>query len=324
MKKNEEELERQVYSKRTTYILYACIALLLIANIITVIFYIQEKKYGLQGTMNLTKFLSPMRLFVADKDVVVNFNPLRTYLNDTYEVDPDISVYFEFLNTGANISISKDAEFFPASLLKVPVAMAAIKKIEKGTWKWENELVLMAGDKDDHFGDLYKQPIGTRFTIEYLIKKILEDSDNTAYYMVLRNLEKDEVQAVWNHLGLQDFFSKDGKISAKRYAVVIRSLYHAAFLSKEDSSKVLEWLTKTPFTEYLEQGLPKGVEFSHKIGVSTDESVYMDAGIVYLPNRPYLLIVMTHGKNKKEAEKVMKDISLKTYEYIIGYDEKHD
>jgi len=44
------------------------------------------------------------------------------------------SVYFEYLPTGANISINKDAEFFPASLLKVPVAMAIAKKIDKREW----------------------------------------------------------------------------------------------------------------------------------------------------------------------------------------------
>ncbi|MBI3634023.1 MAG: serine hydrolase, partial [Candidatus Yonathbacteria bacterium] len=122
----------------------------------------------------------------------------------------------------------------------------------------------------------------------------------------------------------QDFFTNDGKISAKRYAVVLRSLYNAAFLSKEDSSKILTLLMKTPFTEYLEQGLPKGTEFAHKIGVIPSEDVYMDAGIVYLPNRPYLLIVMMQGKTEKEVGRIMKDVSERTYEYIAKYDGTHD
>lgn len=273
----------------------------------------------------ISPLINPMRAFIADKDVIVNLQPLRKYLTDKYEADPNISVYFEFLNTGANIAVSKDAEFYPASFLKVPIVMAAVKNIEEGRWNWKTELTLMESDKDNHFGTLYKQTAGAKFTIEYLIEKMIKDSDNTAYYMTLRNLEKDAPkQLVWNHLGLQDFFTSDGKISAKRYAVVLRSLYNAAYLSKEDSSKILTLLTKTPFTEYLEQGLPKGTKFAHKIGVIPDSAVYMDAGIVYLPNRPYLLIVMTKGKKKNEAEQIMKDISKKTYDYIVNYDGYND
>lgn len=267
----------------------------------------------------ISEFLSPMRAVVDDEDVIVNFTPLRNYLNDKYETDPGVSIYFEFLNTGSNISISKDAEFFPASLLKVPVAMSAVKKIENKTWKWANELVILAGDKDEHFGDLYKEPTGSRHTIESLVKKSLVDSDNTAYSIILRNLEQEEVEAVYKHLGLDDFFAKGGKISAKRYAVVLRSLYHAAFLTKDASEKVITWLTETPFTEYLEQGLPKGVRFAHKIGVSDAEDVFMDAGIVYAPDRPYILIVMTHNKDEKTAKSIMKDISGKTYNYVVNY-----
>ncbi len=137
--------------------------------------------------------LNPLRKFFKSEDLIVNFQPLREYLHGAYEADAGVSVYFEYLPTGANISISKDAEFFPASLLKLPVAMAATMKIQRGEWKWQNELVLMAGDKDDRFGDLYKDPIGTRYTIEELVRKTLVDSDNTSYYILLRNLETSEL-----------------------------------------------------------------------------------------------------------------------------------
>lgn len=314
---------RQLIIKNQFKILYGILGVLLVVNAGALWVYMKAPKTT--GTDTVSSLINPLRVFVADKDVIVNLQPLRKYLTDMYEADPGVSVYFEFLNTGSNISISKDAEFFPASLLKLPIAMASVKNIEEGKWKWNTELTLMESDKDDHFGTLYKQPTGTRVTIESLVEKMIVDSDNTAYYLTLRNLEKDAPrQSVWNHLGLQDFFTSDGKISAKRYAVVLRSLYNAAYLSKEDSSKILTLLTKTPFTEYLERGLPEGTEFAHKIGVVPSEAVYMDAGIVYLPNRPYILIVMTQGKEKKEAERIMKDISERAYKYIVNYDGSHD
>lgn len=314
---------KQLIAKNQFRILYGILGVLLVTNAGALWAYMRlPRTTALESVSSL---INPMRVFVADKDVIINLQPLRKYLTDKYEADPNVSIYFEFLNTGANISISKDAEFYPASFLKVPIVMAAVKNIEEGRWNWNTELTLMESDKDNHFGTLYKQTAGAKFTIEYLIEKMIKDSDNTAYYITLRNLDKDAPkQSVWNHLGLQDFFTSDGKVSAKRYAVVLRSLYNAAYLSKEDSSKILTSLTETPFTEYLEQGLSKGTEFAHKIGVIPDKDVYMDAGIAYLPNRPYLLIVMTQGKEKKEAERIMKDISKKTYDYIVNYDGKND
>lgn len=314
---------RQIIIRNQFRILYGVLGILLVINIGALWAYMKAPKET--GPETISSLINPMRVFVADKDVIVNLQPLRKYLMDTYESDPGISVYFEFLNTGSNIAISKDAEFYPASFLKVPIAMATVKNIEEGKWMWSDRFELMESDKDNHFGTLYKQPVGTKFTILSTIEKMLEDSDNTAYYMALRNIERYQPrQSVWNHLGLQELFTTDGKISAKRYAVVLRSLYNAAYLSKENSSKILTLLTKTPFTEYLEQGLPKGTKFAHKIGVIPDQSVYMDAGIVYLPNRPYLLIVMAQSKEKKVAEKIMKDISGRTYKYINEYDGRND
>jgi D-alanyl-D-alanine carboxypeptidase len=45
-----------------------------------------------------------------------------------------ISIYYEQLNSGANISVNKDLRLWPASLTKLPVALVVMKKIESGGW----------------------------------------------------------------------------------------------------------------------------------------------------------------------------------------------
>lgn len=267
-------------------------------------------------------FLNPARKLIDKGDLIINFQPLRDYLNDKYESDAQISIYFEFLNTGANISINKDAEFFPASLLKLPVAMAVAKKVEKGQWKWSNELVLMRNDKDELFGTLYKEEIGTPFTIEKLVEKMLVESDNTAYHILLRNIEPEELNDIHSHLGLEQFFSNEGKISAKRYSIIFRSLYNSSYLSEDNSQKILSLLIKTSFGQYLGSGLPDDIKFSHKIGVSDEQSVFMDSGIIYNKNRPYLLTTMIQTDNKDDAQQKMKDISEKVYDHVANYKEE--
>ncbi|RJQ31010.1 hypothetical protein C4572_03000 [Candidatus Parcubacteria bacterium] len=207
-RKNGQEVKTK--RDKAIYFLYLLILFLLLSNFFT---------YFLKSTPSKTtedefKFLNPARKFVRQEDLIVNFQPLRDYLNDKYEADPNVSVYFEYLPTGSNIAISKDAEFYPASLLKVPISMAVGKKIEKGEWKWTNELVLMSTDKDVKFGNLYKKPVGSTFTIEELARNSLADSDNTAHFILLRNLEMTDVNDVYEHIGLKGFMDTDGSISA--------------------------------------------------------------------------------------------------------------
>lgn len=267
-------------------------------------------------------FLDPIRKFHDRKDLIVNIQPLRDELNVIGE-DKNISIYFEYLPTGANIAVNKDAEFFPASLSKVPLAFAVAKKVETGKWKWENELVVMGQDRDDKFGDLYKSPVGTKITIEKLIEKMLVESDNTAYLMLLRNIEPEEFNDVKNHLGWENLFDEGGKISAKKYSILFRALYASSYLQENLSEKLLSMMTHSTFNDYIAAGISPGTIFSHKIGESSEENVILDAGIVYVPNRPYLLTVMIHSPDKEYAKKQMRDISKKVYEYISHYKENN-
>ncbi len=237
------------------------------------------------------------------------------------KADFDVSVYFEYLSTGANIAINKDADFFPASLLKVPVAMAVAKKIEKGEWKWDNKLVLMATDKDEKFGNLYKQPTGSIFTIDELVRRSLSDSDNTANLILLKNLELTEINDAYTHMGLEGFLETDGNISAKKYSEILRTLYNSSYLSDENSEKILSYLAAKTFMEYLGSALPENIIFSHKIGIDAEKKIYLDSGIVYLANRPYILVVMTGSKTDEQAKDIMKDISDKVFNYIKNYNE---
>ena len=296
-------------------------AILLASNIWTLIVYAPSRQGStISDSKNKYPLLDPSRGTYDRADRIINFQPLRDYF-DKYEADSNISIYFEYLSTGANIAIHKDAEFYPASLLKVPVAMTVAKKIEKGEWKWTNELVLLSTDKDDKFGTLYKEPANSTHTIEDIVRRSLSDSDNTAHFILVRNLEMEEMRDVYDHMGLGGFLETEGSLSAKRYSVMVRALYAGSYISDENSQKLLTYLTQSPFDYYIQSGLSQDVPFAHKIGVDADKKVYLDSGIVYAHNRPYILTVMTKDKDEQKAKELMKDVSEKAYHYIKDYQE---
>lgn len=330
-RQNKNSNKNTKESKKTL----SCLILLglaIVFIILTYAVYIPSIKTSPQKFKGQYPFLNPGVALVDKDDLLVNFQPPRDSLTKKYEKRDDylISLYFEYLPTGANISLNKDEKIWPASLIKIPVAMAAMKKVETGKWKLTNELVILDEDKDSEYGKLYQKPTGTTLTVEEFLKESLVNSDNTAHFVLLRNLESEEIEDIYNHLGLDDIIeavkrapkeeSLDNRITAKRYSVFFRSLYNSTYLSPEYSQMFMDILKDAP-AEYLSAGFPSDVIFAHKTGVRIDEKVWADSGIIYLPNRPYLLTVMIQKKNSEgaEAEKVkelFKDISEEIYDYV--------
>lgn len=267
-------------------------------------------------------YLSLGRALIAQKDMVINVRPLRDQIRSEVAKWPagSITVYVEFLNTGSNIIVNPDLYIYPASLIKTPIVMTATKKIERGEWRRTNELVLMQGDRDPGWGTLYNERIGTTFTIERLITEVLVHSDNTAYNILYRNLSGSELDAMVDELGLEQLFDTNGKLSAREYSRILRSLFTASYLNEEYSQWLLALLDTTPYAEYLESGLPEGTVFSHKFGENDDTQVIGDAGIVYLTNRPYLITVMIDrkkaGMSLDQAKTFLRSLSSMTYAYF--------
>jgi beta-lactamase class A len=74
-------------------------------------------------------------------------------------------------------------------------------------------------------------------------------------------------------------------------------------------------LLKKPKESRLRKGLPEGVATADKPGEL--DGVRVDAGIVYVTNRPYIFCVMTTFlKDEGEGEKAIEEMSRVTYEYF--------
>lgn len=306
-------------------IFYVVCGFLLILNILFFGLWLKEKNYSrVQDFRNNYPLVDPSRSYIDQADFIVNLQPLRADLKAlaASSTPNEIGFYFEVLNTGANIAINQDVRFWPASLGKVPVALVAMKKIERGEWKLSNELIMFSEDQDERFGDLYKQPVGTRFTIEELLRQMLVNSDNTAQKILIRNLPSPEFDELLAGLGLEELFDQNYDITAKEYSRIFRALFVSSYLEPQYSQMILHWLSESKFDELLAGPVPKEVPFAHKIGQQDIENVFLDAGIVYAQNRPYMITVMikiNDGSGEETASELMKQISQKVFNYVQNY-----
>lgn len=257
-------------------------------------------------------FLDPEQAIYNNADLIVNIHPLYQELN-AIATGRDVSVYFEFLNTGTNLRIN-DVPFYPGSLMKVPIAMAVMEKIDSGEWKMSDQLILTDADKNPAYGTMYLLPTGTVFTVQQLLNDLLVQSDDTARDIFVRNLGDQNIENVLDYLGLQDVFNTQNEVSAQRYSNFWNALYTASYLSPQSSQELLEIMNQPDGQDLLRQGIPANIAFAHKFGVYND--VYSDSGIVYAPNRPYILTVMVQSSSTAEVQETMQDISRDVYDFV--------
>lgn len=266
--------------------------------------------------------ISKRVLIENPNETLINFVPLRTALREHVNNSRiHLGVYFEYLPSGISIGVKDREEVRLASLSKVPLSMAILKKEEAKKLSLEEKVVLQASDLDDGFGDLWKAGAGSVFTIRELVEKSLKESDNTAYRALFRQLTPEEVNDVYSNLEIQISFIDNNYplVSPKSYSSILRSLYLSSYLSKEDSQYLLEVLTGSNFDETITRPIPKNIKVAHKVGVfdkaDSKEKVFIDCGIVYIPSRPYILCLFVEDE-ESVANYQMATISKMIYDYV--------
>ncbi len=255
-------------------------------------------------------------------DININFVQLRSQLESyTSSLGSDadeVSVYFEYLPTGVSIDINEQNESIAASLMKVPVVMSLYKLADSGKIDLDKKVALKQEWLNDEYGTLYKQGIGYELTIRDAAKLALTDSDNTAILLIFDQLEGklDESQGSINYLDLEIKINSDERVSmgAQSYSSILKCLYFACYNNMQDSQEILEYLTKSSFTDRLTRDIPKEILVAHKIGTLFKE-YQSDCGVFYVPNRNYSLCVMIKGDDP-DASREIANISRKVYDFI--------
>lgn len=255
--------------------------------------------------------LLAQRLFEAEhNDLIINFTQLREVMKARYaQQQIPLGVYFEYLPTGSSINVNDQFEVELGSLAKVPAVMAVYRSIENGEIGPDKVLTVQKEHIDSQFGSLWEKGVGTKVTVKDAVRLALTESDNTAVNLLLSNIPKGSHEEVFQRLDLPK--TTDGvypTLSPKSYASVFRNLYLSSYINYHDSNAMLEYLTKTIFTDKLPAGVPPGVKVAHKIGVfsSADKiPVYNDCGIVYIPERPYVLCLMVSADEETAREEII-------------------
>lgn len=231
------------------------------------------------------------------------------------------SVYLRQLNDGSWMSVNSSLQFAPGSMLKVAILITYLKMKESDPDLFEKKLLLTAQMIPDkkQFVEEYHLPPG-RYTIQELIYAMIVKSDNYATFLLNQYIDHAVIENLFTDLDL-----KKPQINASAYPMTsgefgrfFRVLYNASYLSNKDSEYALDLLSKSEYKNGILSGLPEGLKTAHKFGESGDGTVFElhESAIVYLENKPYLLIIMTRGKDMSKLPAVLQQVSGTVYTFL--------
>lgn len=230
----------------------------------------------------------------------------------------DYGIYFKSLNSPLWFGINEDKNFLPASLYKLPIALVTYKEIEDGVLNEHARLTYTAViNKENPAGATQTSlEVGASYTVQELVRRMLEQSDNGAKNLLGTSLDNAYVDTLWTLMNLGSPHP-DEEISARDYSFFFRVLYNSTYLDAKNSEKILGMLASSTYSNALASGLPFGVPVSHKWGLSNaavgrgeqGEIALHDCGIVYAADNPYILCVMTKGPREQDLNAFIARVS---------------
>jgi beta-lactamase class A len=237
------------------------------------------------------------------------------------------SFYIKEFNSNGWTGINTTEKFFPGSLMKIPL-MVTILKMEELNPGFLNKEILNNQKYSYTTHQNYKSKsiaFGHKYSIRELLNYMIAYSDNDATTLLFINMDMVQYKKVFTDIGLTVpvMTSQNYPLTSREISYYMRMLYNATYLNQKNSEYATELLQKCNFNEGLKSGLPNSVKVAHKFGEAGDqnEQQLTETAIVYLNNYPYVLTIMTKGKDYKQLPQIAREISSIVYQNMV---QKHD
>ncbi len=255
-------------------------------------------------------------LFILQLVLVLNAQKTDTRLlkklNEAIQgFNGNVGIFVKDLKTGKMVAINADTIFPTASIIKVPILIGVMDKIEKGELKFDSILfykdsLLYAGE--DILGS-FKE--GEKIYLKKLIMLMLTMSDNTASLwlqqlagtgtrinFIMDSLGLKNTRVNSRTYGREDYRAEYGwgQTTPGEIATLFEMLYKHKIFSNESADNILRFLGRNYWDERALSQVPPYVQVFSKNG-AVDE-VRSEVLLVNAPHHPYIFCLFT--KNNKD------------------------
>ena len=260
------------------------------------------------------------------------YNQVREYAAGHPDEIDSYGFYYRDLNSSQWFGINENDEYVPASLLKIALAFVVLKQEAENPHLAAEKRIYTSAIARINTSEPFLEPsglvVGHAYTTQELLEKMLIDSDNGAKDLLYSEVDGDFFLEIFRLLGVkQPSDPLKYTLSPKDFALFFRMLYGGTYLSSSDSERLLEILTRVKFTEGIVAGVPSQITVAHKYGTFTTTDAngnktgieLHDCGVVYDPENPYIICVMTKGQDADRLSRFISDVSAIVYKNVDAH-----
>lgn len=240
------------------------------------------------------------------------------------EIVDQVSVYLREFDHGEWFSLNPKGQYHPASLMKVALLMCYLKTAESNPALLRQKWLYPKNHPAPANVQYYAGPSiqeGKSYTLHELLYYMIAYSDNSATELLASRSDPNQLKKLFSSFGLPEpVGDKDSFVmTADEYSIFLKAIYNSAYLSPEFSEYAAELLSNCTFREGFVNGFPDDTKLWHKFGewrsLGQDHELH-ESGVFFVKDKPYLLTVMTRGKDTPALAEMIRDVAKKVYEKV--------
>lgn len=254
---------------------------------------------------------------------------LKKQINNLMAQYPSIkpSIYVWEYDQGKYVDINAKELYPAASIIKLPVLVRMFKSIEANQFTIYDEMKMIEQYRSTGSGNLQYAPANKSYTMDYLAKIMIQDSDNTSTNMIMAKMGgMNDVNIGLRDWGISQTYVRTwlpdlggtNKTTASDIAKILYNLDNPGFLNINSREYIIDYMSHVKNNRLIQAGLGEGALFIHKTG--DIGSMLGDAGIVYAPNgKKYIVVILAlRPYNSPQGKDFIVKASNLIYKYIVG------
>ncbi|HYK99313.1 MAG TPA: serine hydrolase, partial [Candidatus Acidoferrales bacterium] len=210
-----------------------------------------------------------------------------------------------------------DEPVIAASLYKLGILAEAERRVDSGELKYSDIITIEPEDitEDGSFEDA-----GVELTLDEALEAMITISDNGAALALWHFLGPENIDATLTKIGLADFHvalndEEDNVVTPRAVGTYFTMLAKRQLISPAASDRMLARLERQQINNRLPADLPDGVVIAHKTGNLV--GAVHDAGIIYTPFGPRVVVAMTWDAYDDEADPFIASVGSIVYSAVL-------
>lgn len=237
------------------------------------------------------------------------------------------AIYVWEYEQGQYVDINANEIYPAASIIKLPVLVRLFKSIEANQLTIYDEMKMTEPYRSSGSGNLQYSQAGKEYSMDYLAKIMIEDSDNTSTNMIMSKLGgMDDINIGLRDWGISKTYVRTwlpdlggtNKTTASDIAKILYNLDNPGFLNINSREYIIDYMSHVKNDRLIKAGLGEGAIFIHKTGdIGT---MLGDAGIVFAPNgKKYIVVILAkRPHNSYQGKEFIVKASELIYKAIVG------